>query len=107
MVYDRRDIQVQEQQRLIQQLEQKGAQQAAELKHSIHARNSVEALQKQVVEAEASASAAQQVIARLETERGNLEAVVGELTYEAERVQKLELSMCQAQVRPVSMLSCL
>lgn len=92
-------VQLQEQERLIQQLEQKVAQQAADLENTVQARDSAEVLQKRVMEAEFSAATAQQVAARLETERNNLEAVVGELTYEAERVQKLELSMCQAQVR--------
>jgi len=93
------NMQLQEQDRLIQQLEQKAVQQAADLEHSMQARDSVETLQQRVMSPESAAATAQQATARLQAERNNLEAAIGELTYEAERVQKLELTTCQAQAR--------
>lgn len=91
-------MQLQQNERLIQQLEQKAAQQAADLQQSTDARDAVQELQKRVMDAEASALSAQQTMTQLQSERANLEAVVGDLTYEAERVQKLELRVCEAQV---------
>eukprot|EP00892_Ulva_mutabilis_P003707 jgi/Ulvmu1/1708/UM116_0021.1 len=93
----RLSIKLHDRERIIQQLEQKAVQHAADLQHSLHAKDSMEQLQSRVLEAESAATVAQQAIVRLTHERDNLEAVVGELTYEAERVQKLQLSTCQAQ----------
>jgi predicted RNase H-like nuclease (RuvC/YqgF family) len=99
-------LQMEEQNSTISMLEQKLAQKQAERDIASQNLASIETLQQQVSQLEASGAAAQAECARLQADCAakvqqiaNLEMAIGELTYAAERGQKLELSTCQAQVR--------
>jgi septal ring factor EnvC (AmiA/AmiB activator) len=99
-------LQMEEQNSTISMLEQKLAQKQAEGKVASHNLASIETLQQRLSQKEASEAAARADCHRLQTDCAakaqqiaNLEVAIGELTYAAERGQKLELSTCQAQAR--------
>lgn len=102
-------MQLEEQKRLILQLEQKASQYEAESAAASRTNASLEAMQDKVAKSEAGEATAKEEMQRLQADCAakaqqvaNLEVAMGELTYEAERAQRLELNMCQAQVRSAS-----
>lgn len=97
---------MEEQNSAILMLEQKLTQQQAESTVASQNLAAVETLQDQLAQQEAAEASAreechhlQAVCAEKAQQVTNLEVAIGELTFAAERGQKLELSTCQAQVR--------
>lgn len=96
---------MEEQNTTILMLEQKLTQQQAESKAASHNRAETDALREQLASLQEGQASAREACHRLQAECAekaqqvaNLEVAIGELTFAAERGQKLELSTCQAQV---------
>jgi chromosome segregation ATPase len=105
---------LEEQQRITVQLEERASRYEAETAAASRTSASLEALQERVVKAETAEATAQGHLQKLQADCAakaqqisNLEVAMGELTYEAERAQRLELSMCQAQVSTCRTKVCL
>lgn len=94
-------------------LEQKLAQQQAESTAASQNSAKMDTLRGQLAQQEAAEASAREACHRLQAECAekaqqvaNLEVAIGELTFAAERGQKLELSTCQAQVCSSRLASC-